>query len=163
MRWLLMISIFFAIQQKTLSQQPSSVTLETDFFTLDFPGIPEFECDTLQDSLLLVKHSYSFQDQNNIMYALVYRDRTEEDHKHQTFKSEIDWLSYWTMAEISEKKKGQLENNPTLQFLANTSTEKIYFFYILTKKHFIRIGIGSRENIAEEAAHQFFDSFKLKQ
>ncbi|MCR9172689.1 MAG: hypothetical protein NXI10_09370 [bacterium] len=162
MRWFLTISTLFIIQHTALSQKPSSFTLETDVFTINFPAIPSFTCDTLQDSALVVKHSYSLEDENGLMYSIVYRDRTKEDNKHHTFKNEIQWMDYWTLAEISEKKKGQLEGNPTLHFIAKSTEREIHFWYILTKKHFIRIGVSSREESVTDAAQQFFDSFKLK-
>jgi len=145
------------------AQTASNITLETEFFTIEFPGIPEFKCDTIQDSLLIVKHAYFFEGADEAQFSIVYRDRMKNDNKHDTFQAEMDWLSYWTLPQISQEKKGKLNGHPTFSFQANTESEIIQFLYILTPTHFIRIETGSESEKTPEVAQHFFDSFKLKE
>ena len=162
MRSVLTIFLLLFVHVMACAQTPASVTLETDYFTINFPGIPEFECDTLQDSMLVVNHSYSFESEDDQSFAIVYRDRMDMDNKHNTFEDEIDWMCYWTSAAISEKKKGKLNGHPTLHFIAKMTYDTYHFQYILTETHFIRIGVGREDgNLSQEAA-DFLDSFKLK-
>ncbi|MDC0257603.1 hypothetical protein OAK35_02555 [Crocinitomicaceae bacterium] len=163
MRPFLTIFLLLAINSNSWAQNVSNVTLETNVFTIEFPGIPKFECDTLNHSSLIVKHAYTLEGENDQSYSIVYRDRMEDDNKHDTFQSEMDWLSYWTLPEISQKKKGKLNGYPTLSFIAKTSTETIHFRYILTKSHFIRIGTNSENESLAPTTKHFFDSFTLKE
>lgn len=162
MRSVLTIFLLLFVHLTISAQTPSSVTLETDYFTINFPGIPEFECDTLQDSILIVSHSYSFESEDDQSLGIVYRDRRDSDNKHDTFQGELDWMGYWTSADVSEKKKGKLNGHPTLGFQAKMTYNTYHFLYILTDTHFIRIGAGREdENLSQEAT-DFLDSFKLK-
>ena len=163
MRPFLTIVLLPGLKSIAFAQTDSNITLETEFFTIEFPSFPEFECDTLQDSLLIVNHAYFFEGNDASQYSIIYRDRMEDDNKHDTFQAEMDWLSYWTLPIITQEKKGKLNGHPTYSFRAQTASEIIHFYYILTSTHFIRIGTGGESETQTESAQHFFDSFELKE
>lgn len=90
------------------SAQPNSkLTLETELFSIEFPDLPEFDHDTLDSKDTLISYSHTV-DHDSITYSIVHRNRTEVDNKTETFDAEIDWLGYWTLADISDKTKSKL-------------------------------------------------------
>ncbi|PWL30544.1 MAG: hypothetical protein DCO96_06095 [Fluviicola sp. XM-24bin1] len=143
------------------SAQPNSkLTLETELFSIEFPDLPEFDHDTLDSKDTLISYSHTV-DHDSITYSIVHRNRTEVDNKTETFDAEIDWLGYWTLADISDKTKSKLNGFPTLRFTATTSVETIYFYYVLTDTYFIRVGASVESVNLTSKALAFIDSFSL--